>query len=357
MPKVIILGQEEIEVEAGANLLRVIQQHGYDRNLPATCDGRCTCGTCAVRVLKGGDEVKPCEKDLLKDQIEKKWRLACQVLVEQDLEVEVPGYEVAEALEIEPGLLADILDFAADRLVFHAHGNPLPPGVGLKRLKDLRRRVDEIVAGEADPADYRLVRRILLELLERDLVKEIPSKHPFTERTVEMMIQAFEKRIPKAIEEREEVLTYPYFLYVAFAILFFLLGGLSLYALFVDAPLEQTATPTFTPNPEKAPWYFLGIQELLAISPNLGGFLNSIAIGGVILPGLVVLFWLAIPYIEPYLEALGPRGRRGLPPGRRLSERPVTVALFTLSVLLFVALVVIGTYFRGPNWEFVLPWR
>ena len=334
MPKVIILGQEEIEVEAGANLLRVIQQHGYDRNLPATCDGRCTCGTCAVRVLKGGDEVKPCEKDLLKDQIDKKWRLSCQVLVEQDMEVEVPGYEVAEAIEIDPGLLADILDFAAERLVFH--GNPLPPEVSLKRLQDLRRRVHEIVEGEADPDDYRLIRWILIELLERDLVKEIPSKHPFTERTIEMIVQAFASRIPTPVKEREEVLTYPYFLRIALALLLLLLGGLSLYSLFVDAPLGQGL----------APWYLSGIQELVGLSPNLGGFLNPITIGGVILPGLIVLFWLAIPYIEPYLEALGPRGRRGLAPGRRLSERPVTVALFTLTILLFVVLTLIGTYFR-----------
>ena len=353
MPKVIILGQEEIEVEEGANLLRVIQQHGYDRNLPATCDGRCTCSTCGVRVLRGGDEAKPCEKDLLKDQIEKKWRLSCQVLVEQDVEVEVPGYEVAEAMEIEPGLLADILDFAAEHLVYA--GNPRPTGLSLKRLKDLRHRVEVIVEGGGDPADYKFLRDVLEELLERDLIKEIPSQHPFTERTIELMIQVFEKRIPEPIEEREEILTYPYYLYVVFTIFFLLLGGLSLYALLVDAPLEQAATPTFTPNPEKAPWYFLGIQELLADSPNLGGVFNSIAIGGVILPGLVVFFWLAIPYIEPYVEFR--RSGRTRAPGRRLSERPVTVAAFTLSIFLFVVLVIIGTYFRGPNWEFVLPWR
>lgn len=153
----------------------------------------------------------------------------------------------------------------------------------------------------------------------------------------------------------EEVLMYPYYLYVVVVILLVLVGGLSVYALFVDAPLEQPATPDFTPNPEKAPWYFLGIQELLADSPNLGGFLNSIAIGGVILPGLIVLFWLSIPYLETRLEFWRPN--RTEPPGRRLGERPVTVTLYTLSILLFVGLVMIGTYFRGPNWEFVLPWQ
>jgi len=352
VPKVAILGQEEFEVPEGTNLLKLIQEKGYDRSLPATCGGRGSCSTCAVRILKGGGEPKPNERDLLKDQIEKKWRLSCQVEVTEDLEIEVPGYEVAEALEIEPELLADILDFCANRLPLAEI--PSTQAITKKRLKDLRLRAYALADGGGDPADFQVLSDLLSYALEHDRVKEIPSKHPFTERTVEMMRQLFEKRVPKEVEEREEVLTYPYFLYVITTIFFFLLGVLSLYALFVDAPLEQAATPTFTPNPEKAPWYFLGIQELLAISPNLGGFLNSIAIGGVILPALFILFLLSIPYIEPYLEFWR---RDGRPPGRRLRERPVTVGAFTLAILLFVGLVLIGTYFRGPNWEFVLPWR
>jgi len=151
----------------------------------------------------------------------------------------------------------------------------------------------------------------------------------------------------------EEVLMYPYYLYVVVIILFVLVAGLSVYALFVDAPLEQAATPDFTPNPEKAPWYLLGIQELLAQAPNLGGFLNSIALGGVIAPAVFVLFWMALPFIEPYIEVFN----KGEEPGRRLRKRPVSVTLFTLSIVLYVALIIVGTYFRGPNWEFVLPWN
>jgi len=353
VPKVTILGQEELEAPEGTNLLKLLQEKGYDRNLPATCGGRGSCSTCAVRILKGGGEPNPNEKDLLKERIEKKWRLSCQVEVTEDLEIEVPGYEVAEALEIEPELLGDILDYCAEHLPLAQI--PSPQVITLKRLKDLRRRVYALVDGGGDPADFQVLTDVLRYALAQDRIKEVPSKHPFTERTVEMMIQVFEKRIPPPHEEREEILTYPYFLYVIVTIFFFLLAGLSLYALFVDAPLEQAATPTFTPNPEKAPWYFLGIQELLADSPNLGGFLNSIAIGGVILPGLFILFLLSIPYIEPYLEFWRPDKTK--PPGRRLRERPVTVTLFTIAIMLFVGLVIIGTYFRGPNWEFVLPWH
>ncbi len=353
MPKVVILGQQEFEVPAGTNLLKFIQEKRYDRNLPATCGGRGTCSTCAVRLLKGGGEPNANERDLLKDKIEKKWRLSCQIAVTEDLEIEVPGYEVAEALEIPAGLLADILDYCAEHLpLAQVHS---PQAITLKRLRDLKRRAPALVDGGGDPADFQILRDLLTYTLEHDRVKEIPSKHPFTEKTVEMMLKIFDKRIPPREEEREEILAYPYFLYVITTIFFFLLGGLSVYALLVDAPLEQAATPAFTPNPEKAPWYFLGIQELLAISPNLGGFLNSIAIGGVILPGLFVLFLLAIPYIESFLEFW--RADKSRPPGRRLRERPVTVALFTLAISLFVALILIGTYFRGPFWKWVLPWN
>jgi ferredoxin len=352
VPKVTILGQQEFEVSSGTNLLTFIQEKKYDRNLPATCGGRGTCSTCAVRVLQGGGEPNVNEKDLLKDKIEKKWRLSCQIAVAEDLEIEVPGYEVAEALEIAPELLADLLDYCAEQLPLAEIRSP--QAITRQRLRDLRRRAPALVDGGGDPEDFRVLRDLLIYALRHDQIKEIPSRYPFTEKTVEMMLAVFAKRIPAEEIEKEEILAYPYFLYVITTILFFLLGGLSLYALFVDAPLEQAATPAFTPNPEKAPWYFLGIQELLAISPNLGGFLNSIAIGGVILPGLFVLFLLAIPYIEPYLEFW--RSNPYEPVGRRLRERPVTVTAFTLSMVLFVALILIGTYFRGPFWKWVLPW-
>jgi hypothetical protein len=162
-------------------------------------------------------------------------------------------------------------------------------------------------------------------------------------------LEAFAKRLPA---EEEEIITYPYFLYVAFTLLFLLTAGLGIYSVFRDAPLEEPATPSFTPNPEKAPWYFVGIQELLAISPNIGPF-TSVAIGGVIAPTLFILFLMAIPYIEPYLEFW----RKGKPVGRRLRDRPVTVALFTLMVGAAIVLIIIGQYFRGPQWEWVVPWQ
>ena len=352
MPKISIIGQREFEVEPGTNLLKFLQGAHYDQSLPATCGGRGSCATCAVRVLKGGGPPNAAEKDLLKDRLAKKWRLSCQMTAAEDLELEVPGYESAESLEIEPDLLRDILDYAAEQLPLRRI--PAPQRITVRRLKEMRHRVAAIVDGGGDPQDFQILRALLSYARAHDRIKEIPSKQPFTEKTVGLMLQAFAKRVPEEQPE-EEILTYPYFLYVIVTIFFFLTAGLGIYSLLVNAPLEQPATPSFTPNPEKAPWYFLGIQELLADSPNLGGFLTSVAIGGVILPGFFVLFLVLIPYIEPYLEFW----RRDLarPPGRRLRGRPVTVALFTVSMLLFLFLIIIGTYFRGPQWQFVLPWQ
>lgn len=334
MPKVVILGQQEFEVPAGTNLLKFLQEKKYDRNLPATCGGRGACSTCAVRVLKGGGEPSPGEKSLLKEKVQKRWRLSCQISVTEDLEVEVPGYEVAEALEIHPGMLADILDYCAENLPLEKI--PSPQRITSKRLKDLSRRTQALLDGGGDPADFQILKDLLHYALRQDKVKEIPSKHPFTEKTIQMMVKVFSKRALSPKEVREDVLTYPYFLRVIATIFLFLLGGLSLYALLVDAPLGEAPGTALTPEAQKAPWYFSGVQGLMAIMP--------IVLGGVLLPILILLFLLALPYIEPYLEFW--RRDKTKPPGRLLRERPVTVALFTLAILLWVWLTIFGVYLR-----------
>jgi len=94
---------------------------------------------------------------------------------------------------------------------------------------------------------------------------------------------------------------------------------------------------------------------LLAISPNMGGPFTSVAVGGVIIPSLFVLFLVAMPYIEPWLEFW--RKNKSSPPGPRMRDRPVTTALFFLVMGAFILLIIIGVYFRGPGWEWVTPWQ
>lgn len=111
---------------------------------------------------------------------------------------------------------------------------------------------------------------------------------------------------------------------------------LMLLALVIDAPLEGIADPAMSMNPSKAPWYFIGLQELLVY------FAPWIA--GVVIPLGSVAALAAIPYLEQ-----GNGGRRGLLPG------PILRLLFSGGLLLWLVLTVIGLFFRGPNWDWQLP--
>ncbi len=349
MPKVLIRGQKELDVPAGTNLLKVIQDNRYNDQLPATCGGQGQCSTCAVRVFKGGGAPTMNENDVLgPEQLEKKWRLSCQVKVTEEIEIEVPGYEVAEALQIDPQLLRDIIAYAAEKI--QLKHIPSSQTLTVRRLKDLSSRAPLLIEGGGDARDFEALRDLLHYIQSRGLLQEISTAFTLTDAVVKTMLEAFSERLP---EEEDEIITYPYFLYVAFALLFFLTVGLGLVSLYKNAPLEEPATPSFTPNPEKAPWYFLGIQELLAITPNFGPVFTSVALGGVIVPGLFIFFLMAIPYIEPYLEFW--RKDKSKPVGRRLRDRPVTATLFFVMMIAATVLTVIGTYFRGPAWEYVCP--
>ncbi len=103
-----------------------------------------------------------------------------------------------------------------------------------------------------------------------------------------------------------------------------------------DAPLQSIANPQVTPNPEKAPWYFVALQELLAL------FHPTVA--GILVPGAIVLGLIALPYID--------RSRFVQP-----RHRKVAVTTFTTFLVIWVVLTLIGFMFRGPNWGWVWPWE
>ncbi|MEZ5355672.1 MAG: hypothetical protein R2762_23810 [Bryobacteraceae bacterium] len=109
-------------------------------------------------------------------------------------------------------------------------------------------------------------------------------------------------------------------------------------ALLFDAPLEEPVNMIHPPNPAKAPWYFLGLQELVSYSAFWGG---------VGIPGLMVLGLLLAPYIDRRPGGVGEWFAR---------ERLLANTLFLTFALVNVLLIVIGTFFRGENWAFVSPW-
>jgi cytochrome b/b6/petD-like protein len=117
--------------------------------------------------------------------------------------------------------------------------------------------------------------------------------------------------------------------------------SLILWSIFLKAPLEQPANPANTPNPSKAPWYFLGLQEMLVyFDPWLAG---------VVLPSLIIVGLICIPYVDK-----NPKGNGYYTFTERKAE--ITIFLFGF-VVLWCSLIVLGTFLRGPNWNFFGPFE
>jgi quinol-cytochrome oxidoreductase complex cytochrome b subunit len=109
-------------------------------------------------------------------------------------------------------------------------------------------------------------------------------------------------------------------------------------AFFIDAPLSSRADPLHPPNPAKAPWYFVGIQEMVS---------HSAILGGVAAPLLIVLFLLLTPFLDRSEKTAGRWFAR---------SRWFFNSAFTLIVLSQVAMIIIGQWFRAKNWIFKFPW-
>jgi quinol-cytochrome oxidoreductase complex cytochrome b subunit len=126
---------------------------------------------------------------------------------------------------------------------------------------------------------------------------------------------------------------------------------ISVAASLIRSPLEEPANPLVTPNPAKAPWYFLWLQEIVTDTTfTVGGFtVNGAFLGGVILPGLLVTLLLAWPWLDR-----SPAGAAGV---WFHGDRRKQNAVFLLVVFVILALTVVGTFMRGPSWQFFWPWQ
>jgi hypothetical protein len=118
-------------------------------------------------------------------------------------------------------------------------------------------------------------------------------------------------------------------------------AGLLLWSILVNAPLEELANPTLTPNPAKAPWYFLGLQEMLVYFDPW--------IAGVLLPALIIFGLMAIPYLD-----INPKGNGYY----TFAERKFAVLTFSFGFhVLWILLIAIGVFMRGPGWLWYWPWE
>ena len=218
--------------------------------------------------------------------------------------------------------------------------------------------------------------------------KKSPRRIVFVTRRTSAQVKA---------ETEDQVQTFPEVLFRAAVAVMTLAVALVWIALIFNAPLEGLADPSHTPNPAKAPWYFLGLQEMLHYFPPV--------VAGVLAPGLVVMALIVIPYFKVNIEADGlflkDRGRRlrifyvvavvlviflglfhvlaALVPTvimaglmllasqsspqspsafrRYLAGRPLSYWVMTWFLFELIVLTAIGTFFRGPGWAWIWPWQ
>src|SRR3989449_10200956 len=142
-------------------------------------------------------------------------------------------------------------------------------------------------------------------------------------------------------ETAEKVLTWPDLVYTELICMVVLTVILIGWSMALQAPLEDPANPSSSPNPSKAPWYFLGLQEMLVyFDPWLAG---------VVFPGLIIVGLMGIPYIDT-----NPKGNGYY----TLKERRWEITTFLFGFLiLWILLVILGTFLRGPNWNFFGPYE
>jgi hypothetical protein len=134
----------------------------------------------------------------------------------------------------------------------------------------------------------------------------------------------------------DKVHTWPHLLAAEFVAALGCLAFTFLFSIWVNAPLLQLANPNQTPNPSKAPWYFLGLQELLTMFHPM--------VAGVTIPGVGLIVLIFAPYIDKN-------------PSNKPEDRKFATALMTVHMMFWAVLVIIGSFFRGPGFNFTLPWR
>ena len=145
----------------------------------------------------------------------------------------------------------------------------------------------------------------------------------------------------EATEVEDRIFTWPDLVFSEFICMVLLTVVMVIWSIALKAPLEEPANPALAPNPSKAPWYFLGLQEMLVyFDPWLAG---------VLLPGLIILGLMAIPYIDT-----NPKGNGYY----TFRERKAEISIFLFGwLVLWSQMIVIGTFLRGPNWNFFGPFE
>jgi quinol-cytochrome oxidoreductase complex cytochrome b subunit len=153
-------------------------------------------------------------------------------------------------------------------------------------------------------------------------------------RTLAVVKQEAVTRIEKQLED--SVFVWPHLLVREFLAAMLMTVMLTITSLAIDAPLRQHADPNLTPNPAKAPWYFLGLQEILHYFPP--------TVAGVLIPGFVLVGLALLPYVDRN-------------PSRAFEDRKLSIAMFTIFAIFFAIVTLAGSFFRGSGWQWIWPWQ
>jgi len=139
----------------------------------------------------------------------------------------------------------------------------------------------------------------------------------------------------------DEIPTWPYLVRKEFLAAIIVTIILLVWSIALNAPLEDPSDPSVTPNPAKAPWYFLGLQEMLVYFDPW--------IAGVIFPSLIVMGLMALPYID-----INPKGNGYY----TFKERSFAILTFCFGFhILWILLIIVGVFMRGPGWLWFWPWQ
>jgi menaquinol-cytochrome c reductase cytochrome b/c subunit len=159
--------------------------------------------------------------------------------------------------------------------------------------------------------------------------KGAPEKHRLLALVPPEGIQRVER------EQGDRVNTWPHLLLEEFIAMLILFAGMLVFSTFFNAPLREVANPNLTPNPSKAPWYFLGLQELLRYFHPM--------IAGITIPTFILVALAAVPFVDRN-------------PSVRPGDRKIAITMFTVLFMFGAVLTIIGSFFRGPGYNWVWPW-
>ena len=159
--------------------------------------------------------------------------------------------------------------------------------------------------------------------------KGAPDKHRLLALVPPEGIQRVER------EQGDRVNVWPHLLIEEFVAMFVLSVGLVVFSTFVNAPLRELANANLTPNPSKAPWYFLGLQELLRYFHPM--------VAGISIPTFILVGLAAVPFVDRN-------------PSTRPGDRKIALTLFTTLFMFGAVLTIIGSFFRGPGYNWIWPW-